>query len=115
MVRTTELPILSPHTVGVIAGLAHMTCWRLRCPLALTTVRVYADKHSIPLAGVTTRVKLDRSIPDETVFQYEVELHGDLTPEQQDKLMLAASACPAHRALSKKIRFEAGISQPTTV
>lgn len=77
-------------------------------------VRVYADNHGIPLAGVTTRVKLDRNVPDETVFQYEVELDGDLTPEQKHRLSLAANACPVRRTLSKTIRFESGVSESST-
>jgi putative redox protein len=69
------------------------------------TVRMYADSHAIPLRTVATTVNLDRSHPDEVVFRYEVELDGDLTPEQRDKLSNAASACPVRRTLSKKLRF----------
>jgi putative redox protein len=72
------------------------------------TVRMYADHHGIPLAGVTTNVILDRTRPDEVVFRYEVGLDGDLTAEQQDSLLHAASACPVRRTLSKRIRFESG-------
>jgi putative redox protein len=72
------------------------------------TVRMYADHHSIPLGAVTAKVTLDRSHPDEIVFRYEVDVDGDFTPEQKDKLLHAASACPVRKTLSKKIRFEAG-------
>ncbi|MFZ0960882.1 MAG: OsmC family protein [Terriglobia bacterium] len=75
------------------------------------TVRMYADHHGIPLVGVTTRVNLDRSLPDEVVFQYEVELAGELTSEQKQALFLAAHACPVRRTLSKKIRFESCIGK----
>jgi len=73
-------------------------------------VQMYADAHAIPLAGVTTMVKLDRSVPYETVFQYEVEFEGDLTREQKHKLSVVADACPVRRTLSKTIRFESGES-----
>ena len=72
------------------------------------TVRMYADHHAIPLNSVTAKVTLDRSHPDETVFQYEIDVEGDLTPEQKDKLLHAASACPVRKTLSKRIRFEGG-------
>ena len=56
-------------------------------------------------SGVTTRVKLDRSLPGETVFRYEVQVDGELTLEQRHKLSLAANACPVRRTLSQKIRL----------
>jgi putative redox protein len=72
------------------------------------TVRMYADNHGIPLRGVTTNVRMDRTRPGEVVFQYKVALDGDLTPEQQDRLLRAAGACPVRRTLSKRISFECG-------
>jgi putative redox protein len=72
-------------------------------------VRMCADNHAIPLRSVTTRVSLDRSDADDVVFRYEVELDGELTQEQKDKLSHAANACPVRRTLSKRIRFESGL------
>ena len=72
------------------------------------TVRMYADNHGIPLRGVTTNVSLDRIHPDEVVFRYEVELDGELTEEQRNRLLQAAGACPIRKTLSKRIRFERG-------
>jgi putative redox protein len=72
------------------------------------TVRMYADNHAIPLRSVTTKVSIDRGIPDEAVFRYEVDLDGELTAGQKDKLWHAANACPVRRTLSKEIRFEPG-------
>jgi putative redox protein len=72
------------------------------------TVRMYADNHAIPLRSVTTKVSIDRTLPDEAVFRYEVDLDGELTPVQKDKLLRAANACPVRRTLSKGIRFEPG-------
>jgi putative redox protein len=71
-------------------------------------VRMFADNHAIPLGSVTTKVSVDRTDPDEVLFRYEVGLDGELTPEQRDKLLHAASACPVRRTLSKRIRFEYG-------
>jgi len=73
------------------------------------TVRMYADRHGIPLRSVTVKVSLDRSHPEETVFRYRLDADGDLTPPQEDRLQLAArNACPVSRTLSKPIRFAAG-------
>jgi len=78
------------------------------------TVRMYADNHGIPLRGVTTNVSLDRTGTDEVVFRYDLVLDGELSPEQERKLQLAANACPVRRTLSKKISFESGVPAPRT-
>lgn len=70
------------------------------------TVRMYADSRSIALAGVRTKVNLDRSDPQAAVFRYEVELDGDLTESDRENLLRAAAACPVRRTLSRAIRFE---------
>lgn len=68
--RTKALPIRPLIRVEAIVGSGLMICWR---------------------------VKLDRSVSDETTFHYEVELDGDLTAEQKHELALAANACrPSH-------------------
>jgi putative redox protein len=69
------------------------------------TVRMYADRHGIPLGAVRTKVELERG-KEQTVFRYSVELEGDFTDEQREKLLYAAKACPVRRALSKPILFE---------
>jgi putative redox protein len=70
------------------------------------TVRIYAERHGIPLRSVATKVVLDRSKPEEPVFRYKIALDGDFTPEQKAKLLLAAGACPVRKTLSKPILFE---------
>ncbi|MBX3305672.1 MAG: OsmC family protein, partial [Nitrospira sp.] len=71
------------------------------------TVRMYADKHGITLSGVTTRVTLDRSNPEETVFEYEVELEGELSEQDRARLLEVAGRCPVRKTLSKRIGFRA--------
>jgi putative redox protein len=70
------------------------------------TVRMFAESRAMPLRSVKTKVTLDRRMPDEVVFQYQVELEGDLSTGQKQELLRAAAACPVRRTLSKQIRFE---------
>jgi putative redox protein len=72
------------------------------------TVQIYAEHHGLALSNVTTRVELDRRDPRETVFRYEIEVHGKLTPEETERLKRAGNACAVRRTLSKAIRFEPG-------
>jgi len=76
----------------------------LACCVTMT-VRMFADNHGLPLEAVTTKVGLNRDSADQVVFQYEIDLQGQLTPEQREKLAHAASACPVRRTLSKTIVF----------
>jgi putative redox protein len=70
------------------------------------TVRMAAGNLDIPLESVTTRVNLNRDGSDQVVFQYEIELHGQLTEEQRAKLFRAAGACPVRKSLSKTLIFD---------
>ncbi len=58
------------------------------------TLRKYAASHDIPLIGAATWVSLNRQQPEETVFEYGLEL------------IEAAAACAVHQTLSRKISFK---------
>lgn len=70
------------------------------------TLRMYAEKHSIPLTSVSTTVKLDQNYPDETIFNYALELTGTLSESDRQSLMEAARSCPVRQTLSKKLSFQ---------
>lgn len=74
------------------------------------TMRMYADKHKIPLAEAKVSVSLIRdNNPEQTVFEYGVELQGDLTAEQRQKLMELAALCTVKKTLSKQISFRGSL------
>ena len=68
-------------------------------------LRMYAANYGIGLGDVTTTVSLDRNPPTEAVFNYSIELSGQLDDEQRKKLLEIAETCPVHRTLSKKLSF----------
>lgn len=69
------------------------------------TLRMYADQQGIPLSGVTTRVRLDRSNPEESVFECEIEFLGSPAENDREHLLEIAEKCPVHQTLSKRIKF----------
>ena len=74
------------------------------------TIRRYADKHKIPLAEAKVSVSLNRdNNPEQTVFEYGIELQGDLTAEQRQKLMELAALCTVKKTLSKQISFRGSL------
>ncbi len=72
------------------------------------TLRMYADQHGMALSDVTTRVKLDRSNPEETVFEYEITLQGTLSEQDRARLLSVAANCPVRKTLSKRMGFRTG-------
>ncbi len=69
-------------------------------------VRMYADKHGIPLSNVETKVSLNRDSPEERIFEYSLRLEGELSEEEQHQLQEAARRCPVQQTLTKKISFQ---------
>lgn len=81
------------------------------------TIRLYANAKSIPLKGITVKLKHSKMHAkdcedcenDKTKIDYifrEIELKGELTQEQRDKLLIIANKCPVHKTLTSKIVVE---------
>ena len=69
-------------------------------------LQMYANQHHLPLKTVQTKVTINRKNPEKVIFEYKIDLVGDLTPEQYNKLLKVASTCPVGRTLSKEICFK---------
>ena len=69
----------------------------------IMTLRMDADHPRQRNVMVTTRVRLDRKNPVETIFEYEIELRGSLSQDQRDRLREVAKKCPVRPTLSKII------------
>jgi len=75
-------------------------------------LQMYANQHHLPLRTVKTKVAINRRDPAKVIFEYEIDLIGDLTPEQHAKLLKVATTCPVRRTLSKEICFSALLQKP---
>jgi putative redox protein len=69
------------------------------------TIRIYADKNSIPLTRVITKVSVDRTQPGKTTFNYSFSFEGTLAEEQREELNKIAGQCAVRETLSKTISF----------
>ncbi len=65
-------------------------------------LRMFADKSKIRLDEVRVKVSLNRDDPEETVFEYEVELKGDLGPEER-RMLAELGPCPVGKTMTKRI------------
>jgi len=75
------------------------------------TVQMYARRKGWPLESVSVRVRheqraLESGGPKRHVFDVEVELTGDLTDEQRERLHEIAGRCPVHRIIEQGSVFE---------
>lgn len=68
-------------------------------------LRMYADKIDIPLTEVVADVQLNRQAPNETIFEYAVDLKGTLTEQQRRELQQQINTCPVSQTLLKTISF----------
>ena len=81
------------------------------------TISIYARRKQWPLESVTVKLRRTR-IPAadcaecETKeglvdrIEREVELHGELSAEQRDRLLAIASKCPVHKTLTSEIDMQ---------
>ena len=68
-------------------------------------IRMYAEKHAIPLPGVAVSVFLNRENPEIPVFEYAVKFDDSLTETQKSKLLSIVEHCPVRKTLSKPLSF----------
>ena len=82
------------------------------------TARMYAERHSIPLAHVSTLVEIDRGQPGEAAFKFSIEIKGSLSEAQRQDILNAIRSCPVRSTLSRKLSFhedtEKVAAQPVT-
>jgi len=79
------------------------------------TVRMYADRKQLPLEHVSVKLEHDKIHASDCEdcetkegkldeITREVELRGDLSDEQREKLLEIADKCPVHRTLHSEVK-----------
>ena len=70
------------------------------------TVKMYANRKKWPLEDISIEVRFNSEAkpdPLTTVIDMEIHLRGNLTAEQQARLIQIAQSCPVHKVLSNPI------------
>lgn len=88
------------------------------------TLRLYADRKKWPLTNVLVHLnhkkihEHDSENPDkEALLDHiwrDIELEGDLTEQQRDRLLEIAEKCPVHKTLTKKVIITSSLLPQTT-
>ena len=69
------------------------------------TLKMYAGRKSINLENAIVTVDIQR-LNDVETFNREIQLHGNLSAEEKDRLMEIANKCPIHKALVGEIQIK---------
>lgn len=70
------------------------------------TLRMYADRKGMNLESV--RVKVER---DEETIRCTLELEGDLTDDEKERLRQIGDRCPVHKMMSGQLKIESTIGE----
>jgi uncharacterized OsmC-like protein len=81
------------------------------------TIRMYANRKQWPLNDVTVSLRHSRIHATDCAtcetrtgrvdrFERVIRFHGDLDPEQRQRLLDIADKCPVHRTLSSEVAIE---------
>jgi len=73
------------------------------------TLRMYADRKGwTGLKEVKVEVTLSRG-PEQSQIARSIELIGDLSAEQRERLLAIASKCPMHQVLTHPVRIDTAL------
>ena len=81
------------------------------------TLRMYADRKGWPVEEIIVHLRHGRSYAEDDrncenapvrldQIDRAIELHGDLTPEQRQRLLEIADKCPVHRTLDAGVKIK---------
>ncbi|OON69790.1 OsmC family protein [Hymenobacter sp. CRA2] len=76
------------------------------------TVRMYANRKGWPLLAVDAQITFERA--DDHVVRHldrVVTFRGELTPEQRQRLLQVANACPVHKALTASVTIATSLAE----
>ena len=69
------------------------------------TLKMYAGRKEIKLENAIVTVDIER-VKDIEIFSREIQLQGNLSAEEKERLLEIASKCPIHKALAGQIQIK---------
>lgn len=69
------------------------------------TMQMYAARKKWSLESVEVFIEMER-LSDRTIIRKKISLLGDLTQEQENRLLQVAESCPIHKILTLPVEFE---------
>ena len=69
------------------------------------TLKMYAGRKEMKLDNAIVTVDIERNDDVETFFR-EIQLQGNLSAEEKERLLEIAHKCPIHKALAGQIQIK---------
>lgn len=69
------------------------------------TLKMYANRKSMSLKNAIVTVDIER-VNDVETFARDIQLQGDLSMEEKERLIEIANKCPIHKALAGTIEIK---------
>ncbi|SJN18581.1 hypothetical protein FM107_01445 [Sphingobacterium sp. JB170] len=76
------------------------------------TMRMYADRKSWPLEAATVKLTMEikkSELQSTTYIKCHIELQGELSEKQRNRILKIAEKCPIHKTLSNPIVIESNL------
>ncbi|MBP0594928.1 OsmC family protein [Paraburkholderia sp. LEh10] len=73
------------------------------------TLKMYAQRKGWPLEEVHVTLSMQKE-GDGTAIDRQIVLTGNLTDEQQERLLQIANSCPVHKILTNPISIRTGLT-----
>lgn len=70
------------------------------------TTRMILERMNVNYEKVIAKVDLDKSNEEKTIFVYDVDIVGNISPETKAIVLEKLERCPVRKTLSKEIGFE---------
>ena len=69
------------------------------------TLKMYAGRKAMNLVNAVVTVDIER-VDDVEIFSRAIELQGNLSAEEKERLLEIANKCPIHKALAGQIQIK---------
>ena len=75
------------------------------------TIRMYADRKELALESIKIELEIcsEEQMSSSTSINRKIELKGNLTSEQHQRLLEIADKCPIHKILSNPIHINTSV------
>ena len=73
------------------------------------TLKMYAQRQGWVVEDIDVKLEMSVEKGETPVITRRIKVHGDLTPDQCERLLQIANKCPVHKLLANPINIESAL------